>query len=57
MIGVYTETLNKLIEEFEKLPGVGPKSAQWWAKYNGIHPPGADYGQGGNIEYRIRNTK
>ena len=28
MSGVYTETLNKLIEEFEKLPGIGPKSAE-----------------------------
>ena len=28
MAGVYTETLNKLIEEFEKLPGVGPKTAE-----------------------------
>jgi len=25
---VYTETLNKLIEEFEKLPGIGPKTAE-----------------------------
>jgi len=28
MSGVYTETLNKLIEEFGKLPGIGPKTAQ-----------------------------
>ncbi len=28
MTGAYTETLNRLIEEFGKLPGVGPKSAQ-----------------------------
>jgi len=28
MSGVYTETLNKLIEEFEKLPGIGPKTAE-----------------------------
>ncbi len=28
MSGVYTETLNKLIEEFGKLPGVGPKTAE-----------------------------
>ena len=27
MSGVYTETLNRLIEEFEKLPGIGPKPA------------------------------
>ena len=28
MSGVYTETLNKLIAEFEKLPGIGPKTAE-----------------------------
>ena len=28
MSGVYTETLNKLIEEFGKLPGIGPKTAE-----------------------------
>jgi len=28
MSGVYTESLNRLIEEFEKLPGIGPKTAQ-----------------------------
>ena len=28
MASVYTETLNKLIEEFGKLPGVGPKTAE-----------------------------
>ncbi len=28
MSSVYTETLNKLIEEFSKLPGVGPKTAE-----------------------------
>jgi len=28
MSGIYTETLNKLIEEFSKLPGVGPKTAE-----------------------------
>ncbi len=28
MSGVYTGTLNKLIEEFGKLPGVGPKTAE-----------------------------
>jgi len=25
MTAVYTESLNKLIEEFEKLPGISPK--------------------------------
>ena len=30
---VYTESLNKLIEEFCKLPGVGPKSAERLAFY------------------------
>jgi len=28
MSTVYPETLNRLIEEFEKLPGIGPKSAE-----------------------------
>jgi recombination protein RecR len=28
MSGVYTESLNRLIEEFGKLPGVGPKTAE-----------------------------
>ncbi len=28
MSGIYTESLNKLIEEFGKLPGIGPKSAE-----------------------------
>jgi len=28
MSSAYTESLNKLIEEFEKLPGIGPKSAE-----------------------------
>ena len=28
MCSVYTESLNKLIEEFGKLPGVGPKTAE-----------------------------
>jgi len=33
MSGVYTESLNKLIEEFGKLPGIGPKSAERLAYY------------------------
>jgi len=33
MSGVYTESLNKLIEEFGKLPGVGPKTAERLAFY------------------------
>jgi recombination protein RecR len=33
MSGVYTETLNKLIVEFEKLPGIGPKTAERLAFY------------------------
>jgi len=28
MSSVYTKTLNKLIEEFSKLPGIGPKTAE-----------------------------
>jgi len=33
MNGVYTESLNKLIGEFGKLPGIGPKSAERLAFY------------------------
>ena len=33
MSTVYTESLNKLIEEFGKLPGIGPKSAERLAFY------------------------
>jgi recombination protein RecR len=33
MSGGYTESLNKLIEEFEKLPGIGPKTAERLAFY------------------------
>ncbi len=33
MSEIYTETLNKLIEEFGKLPGIGPKSAERLAFY------------------------
>ena len=28
MSAAYTESLNKLIEEFGKLPGIGPKTAE-----------------------------
>jgi len=33
MSGAYTESLNRLIEEFGKLPGVGPKTAERLAFY------------------------
>ena len=33
MSGVYTESLNRLIEEFGKLPGIGPKTAERLAFY------------------------
>jgi recombination protein RecR len=33
MSAIYTETLNKLIEEFGRLPGVGPKTAERLAFY------------------------
>jgi recombination protein RecR len=33
MSSVYTESLNKLIEEFGRLPGIGPKSAERLAFY------------------------
>jgi recombination protein RecR len=33
MNGPYTESVNRLIEEFGKLPGIGPKSAERLAFY------------------------
>jgi len=33
MSSAYTESLNKLIEEFGRLPGVGPKTAERLAFY------------------------
>jgi len=33
LTNAYTETLNKLIEELGRLPGVGPKSAERMAFY------------------------
>ena len=33
MSAIYTETLNKLIDEFGKLPGIGPKTAERLAFY------------------------
>jgi recombination protein RecR len=33
MSGAYTESMNRLIEEFGKLPGIGPKSAERLAFY------------------------
>jgi len=33
MSGIYTDTLNKLIAEFGKLPGIGPKTAERLAFY------------------------
>jgi recombination protein RecR len=33
MSAIYTETLNRLIEEFGKLPGIGPKTAERLAFY------------------------
>ena len=33
MSAVYTESLNKLIEEFGRLPGIGPKTAERLAFY------------------------
>jgi recombination protein RecR len=33
MSSAYTESLNKLIEEFGRLPGIGPKSAERLAFY------------------------
>ena len=39
MSSVYTESLNRLIEEFGKLPGIGPKSAERLAFYMLKAPP------------------
>ena len=39
MSSAYTESLNKLIEEFSKLPGIGPKSAERLAFYLLKAPP------------------
>jgi recombination protein RecR len=39
MSSAYTETLNRLIEEFGKLPGIGPKSAERLAFYLLKAPP------------------
>jgi recombination protein RecR len=33
MSSIYTETLDRLIEEFEKLPGIGPRTAERLAFY------------------------
>jgi len=33
MSGAYTESLNRLVEEFERLPGIGPKTAERLAFY------------------------
>jgi len=33
MSAIYTDTLNRLVEEFGKLPGIGPKSAERLAFY------------------------
>jgi recombination protein RecR len=39
MSSAYTESLNKLIEEFARLPGIGPKSAERLAFYILKSPP------------------
>ena len=38
MSAIYTETVNRLIEEFAKLPGIGPKSAERLA-FHVLHCP------------------
>ena len=38
MSAIYTETINRLIEEFAKLPGIGPKSAERLA-FHVLHCP------------------
>lgn len=38
MSAIYTDTVNRLIEEFAKLPGIGPKSAERLA-FHVLHSP------------------
>jgi recombination protein RecR len=53
MSSAYTESLNKLIEEFEKLPGIGPKTAERLA----FHILKADPGEAMGLADAIKNAK
>jgi recombination protein RecR len=53
MSGVYTETLNKLIDEFGKLPGIGPKTAERLA----FHILKANRAQAMGLSEAIREVK
>lgn len=50
---IYTRTLNRLIEEFGKLPGIGPKTAERLA----FHILNADHSQAIALADAIRNVK
>jgi len=53
MSSVYTETLNKLIEEFGRLPGIGPKTAERLA----FHVLKADAAEAMTLADAIRDVK
>ena len=53
MSSAYTETLNKLIEEFGKLPGIGPKTAERLA----FHILNTDAPEALGLADAIRNVK
>jgi recombination protein RecR len=60
MSSAYTETLNKLIEEFGKLPGIGPKTAERLAFYilNADAPEALALADAiHNVKTRIRRCK
>jgi recombination protein RecR len=53
MSGIYTESLNKLIEEFGRLPGIGPKTAERLA----FHILKAKSDEAMNLADAIRDVK
>ncbi len=53
MADIYTKTLNKLIEEFGKLPGIGPKTAERLA----FHILKADKSEAMKLSDAIREVK
>jgi len=53
MKNIYTETLNKLIEEFGKLPGIGPKTAERLA----FHVLNADSSEALALADAVKNVK
>lgn len=57
--GSPTEPAAHLIEEFQKLPGIGPKNAAW-LMYHVLHVPDADLARGlpmgSDLEYADETT-